>query len=308
MGEENFALFLTMKKLFSTLTTIALLIFIGQTAKAQTNQWRPVSGSRQDNISGMALIEHNGDKTSFIIVNDNKKKEQNHAAIVSVEGRNAPKYQPLKWLGDDVGTDFEAISAVPDTKNNFMAFTSAGRVFHIEINRNDNSVKVLKLFDVPNIPQNSDFEGFALQKINGILLGVWADRGLDTKPAQLFWAKFDLQTYAFTQVDSALVKVPYPIGNTRHISDVKVDQSGAVFISSASDPGNDGPFASAVYFAGVLNLCNQQHISFNKSPELARLFVFDYHKVEAIEFLPGADGGMVFGTDDENLGAAIYLH
>ena len=77
-----------MKKLFSTLTTIALLIFIGQTAKAQTNQWRPVSGSRQDNISGMALIERTNLQTSFLIVHDNKKKEQTHVGIITVEGNN----------------------------------------------------------------------------------------------------------------------------------------------------------------------------------------------------------------------------
>ncbi len=299
--------FLMMKKFIAALTLLGFLLFNGQTANAQTNQWRPVSGARQDNISGMALIEHEGQKTSFIIVNDNKKKEQNHAAIVSVEGRSAPKYAPLRWLGDDVPTDIEAVSAVPDIKNQFMALTSAGRVFYVEINRNDNSVKVIKSFDVPQIPAGSDFEGFAIQKVNNVLLIAWADRGLDAKPARLFWSKFELQTYAFTQVDSIFLKVPYPVGNTRHISDVKIDQTGAVFISSATDAGNDGPFASAVYFAGIFDLGNPPRITFNKTPNLTRLFVFDYHKVEAFEFVPGADGGMAFGTDDENLGAAIFL-
>ena len=296
-----------MTKFISILIFSVLFVVAGRTANAQTNQWRPVSGSRHDNISGMALIEHAGEKTSFVVINDNKKKEQNHAAILSVEGRGAPKYQPLKWLGEDVGTDFEAISAVPESRDNFMALTAAGRVFHIEINRTDNSVTVLKSFDVPQIPAGSDFEGFALQEINGVLLAIWADRGLDAKPAQLFWAKFDLQTYTFTEVNSAFLKVPYPIGNTRHISDLKVDQTGAVFISSAADPGNDGPFSSAVYFAGIFNVCSPQHINFNQSPALTRLFIFAYHKVEAIEFVAGAGGGMAFGTDDENLGAAIYL-
>jgi hypothetical protein len=146
-----------------------------------------------------------------------------------------------------------------------------------------------------------------LQKVNDVLLAVWADRGLDAKPAQLFWAKFDLQTDAFSQINSAFLEVPYSSGNARHISDVKVDPSGAVFISSASDPGNDGPFASAVYFAGMFNFCNPQKIAFVQSPAFAPLFRFDYHKIEAIEFVPGAGGGMAFGTDDENLGAAIFL-
>ncbi len=294
-------------KFISTLTFIILLFFVAQTADAQTNQWRPVSGARQDNISGMALVEHNNSKTTFIIVNDNKKREQNHTAIVSIEGRAAPKYQPLKWIGDDVGVDFEAISAVPEMKDNFMALTATGRVFHIALDRAENSVKVIKSFDVPSIPKDSDFEGFALQKVNDVLLAIWADRGLDAKPAQLFWAKFDLQIDGFSQIDSAFLKVPYPSGNTRHISDVKVDPSGAIFITSASDEGNDGPFASAVYFAGTFNINNSQKITFAPSPAMTRLFTFNYHKVEALEFVPGADGGIAFGTDDENLGAAIYL-
>lgn len=296
-----------MKKFVSAFVLLVFLSLGRQLLNAQTNQWRPVSGARRDNISGMALVEHAGEKTSFLIVNDNKKPEQNHAAIVLIEGRAAPKYTPLRWLGDDIPTDLEAVTSVPDLKDNFMAFTAAGRVFHIEINRKNNSVKTIKSFDVPQIPADNDFEAFALQKIGGNLIAVWADRGLDTKPAQMFWAKFDLQTAVFTQISSAFVRVPYLAKNTRHISDVKVDRTGAAFISSASDPGSDGPFSSAIYFLGTFNFCNPSQISFTQSTALTRLFTFNYHKVEAIEFVPGADGGMAFGTDDENLGAAIYL-
>lgn len=296
-----------MKKSISALILLVSLSFTGQTANARTNEWRPVSGERHDNISGMALIEHAGEKTSFLIVNDNKKKPDNHAAIVFIEGRAAPKYTALRWIGDDVPVDLEAVTSVPDAPNNFMAFTATGKVFHIELNRRENSVKTITSFDVPQIPADCDYEGFALQKVNNVLLTIWADRGLDAKPARLFWSRFDLQTHAFTQIDSTILKVPFPIGNTRHISDVKVDRSGAVFITSASDPGNDGLFASAFYFVGTFNLCNPARIIFNQSPALTRLFTFDYHKVEAFEFVPGADGGMAFGTDDENLGAAIRL-
>lgn len=295
------------KSTFVLAFTVLFLFATVKTENAQTNGWRPVSGARHDNISGMALVEHNDKQTAFLIVNDNKKPEQNHAAIVSIENRAAPKYAALRWLGGDVPTDLEAVTSVPGAANNFMAFTATGRVFHIEINRRENTVKTIKSFDVPQIPKENDFEGFTLQTVNNVLMAVWADRGLDAKPAQLFWSKFDLRNYAFTQINSTVLKVPYPAGDTRHISDVKVDENGAVFITSASDPGNDGPFASAFYFAGTLNLCNSQKITFNQSPALTRLFTFDYHKVEAFEFVPGASGGIAFGTDDENLGAAVYL-
>jgi hypothetical protein len=291
---------------------IAALIFLTAafsiSLHAQNPQWRPISGERQDNLSGMALVEQTDNQTVFIVVNDNKKPEQNHAALITVKGNEAPKYVPLKWIGDDFPTDLEAITSVPKTKTEYMALTAEGRVFHVELDIKNNSVKTLKSFDVPLIPKNHDFEGFAVQQLGDSILAVWADRGLDEKPAQLFWAKFDLNNYNFTSINSAFVKVPYPIGNTRHISDVKVDSSGAVFISSASDPGNNGPFSSAIYFAGTFGFCSPQKITFTQPSALTRLFRFDYRKVEAIEFVPGKDGGIAFGTDDEKLGSAIYLN
>jgi hypothetical protein len=101
------------------------------------------------------------------------------------------------------------------------------------------------------------------------------------------------------------VKVPFPTVNVRHISDVKVDSTGGVFISAASDPGNDGTFASAVYYAGAFSVRNNKQAVF-KLASLMRLFQVGNHKVEAIEFVPGASGCIAFGCDDENLGAAIY--
>lgn len=291
----------------SALTLLVASLHAGPPTEAQSGGWRLVSRSRQSNISGMALVENSARGASFLVVNDNKLKQENHAAIVSVEGDGAPQYTPLRWLGEDVPTDLEAVTFVPDTKDNYMAFTSAGRVYHVEISRTDNSVRVLKSFDVPRIPASRDFEGFALQKVKGRLLAVWADRGLDSKPAQLFWAEFDLWDHSFARVGSAFLRVPYPVGNTRHVSDVKVDPEGIVYISSASDPGDDGPFASAVYVVGSFGRDNSKGFVFTPRPVMKRLHTFDGHKVEALELLSGAKGAMAFGTDDENLGAAIYL-
>jgi len=278
-----------------------------QTANGQA-AWKTVGASRQMNISGMALIEHNPQQTSFIVVHDNKKPEQKRVAIVSISANAAPQYTPLVWAGDDVPGDLEAITAVPGgTTQTFMALTAAGRVFHLRLDQQHNSVEVIKSFVVPAIAADSNFEGFALQVVGGSMLAVWGERGQDAKPGTLFWANFDLRTYAFSQPGSAPVAVPYPLANLRHISDVRVDPAGGVFISAASDPGKDGPFASAIYFIGTLGKSDGRSVTLKQTAPLTRLFQFSGHKVEAIEFVPGADGGVVFGTDDENLGAAIYF-
>ena len=287
-----------LRRFVSALTLLVALLHAGTPTEAQSGGWRLVSRSRRSNISGMALVRRSRLRTSFLVVNDNKLRQESHAAIVSVEPTGPPEYTPLRWLGEDVPTDLEAVTAVPGLKNDFMAFTSAGRVFHVEVSRADSSVRVVKSFDVPRIPAGRDFEGFALQKVKGRLLAVWADRGLDSKPAQLFWAEFDLRSHSFARVGSTFLRVPYPVGNTRHVSDVKVDPKGAVYISSASDPGDDGPFVSAVYLAGLLGVGNSQRFVFTPWPAMTRLHTFDGHKVEALELLPGAKGGMAFGTDE----------
>lgn len=285
----------------------ASFLFGGQTACAENSDWLAVGNDRQSNISGMALVEHNDRQTSFIVVHDNKKKKQSRAGLVTVGSDGQPQSTTLSWLGSEMPLDLEGITKIPDTSDGFMAITSAGKVYHLAFDRNANAVSVIKSFDVPSIPLNGNFEGFALQKIGDAYLAVWAERGEDAKPGTIFWSKFDLPTYAFLQSNSVSVKVPYPVTNVRHISDVKVDEAGKVFISSAADTGNDGPFASAVYLAGKLKSAGAANFTFDQVSQLDKLFSVNNRKIEAFELLPEAAGGMVFGTDDENLGSAIYF-
>jgi hypothetical protein len=93
----------------------------------------------------------------------------------------------------------------------------------------------------------------------------------------------------------------------RHVSNIKIDTSGAAFVTATSDPGDDGPFASAFYYAGAFHSNDKGKLSFSQPAVLTPLFRFDYHKVEGFTLVPGTDGGIVFGTDDENLGSAICL-
>jgi hypothetical protein len=104
-----------------------------------------------------AVIEDGTDTNGDL--NDNKKPKQNRAAVLSIEGCAAPKYTPLRWLGDETPIDLEAVTSVPGAANNFMALTAAGRVFHLLLDRENNSVKVIKSFDVPQIPKKSESEG-----------------------------------------------------------------------------------------------------------------------------------------------------
>jgi hypothetical protein len=101
------------------------------------------------------------------------------------------------------------------------------------------------------------------------------------------------------------VQVPSPISAVRHISDLKVDPVGILFITSAADNGDDGPFESVVYVAGAFEMRDRK-ITFQQNSQLVPLSRFNYHKVEAIELVPGRDGGVIVGSDDENMGSSVY--
>jgi len=289
------------------IATVALFFLVSQTVLSQ--QWRPVRGGLPFGISGMTLLEQQSDSRSFLIAHDNKAEGQGRLAIVTIKGEESPQYLPLTWpSGTALPIDLESLTAVPGTSElTFMAATSAGNVYHFRLGDSNRNVSILKVFDLPDIPKESNFEGFTLQKINGQLIAVWAHRGQDLNPAVLYWGRLDLNTYQITPVGSARVQVPLPISAVRHISDLKVDPAGILFISSAADNGDDGPFESAVYVAGAFAVQNQQ-ITFQQNSQLLPLYRFKYHKVEAIELVPGQTGGIIVGSDDENMGGSVYLN
>ncbi|MEQ8961498.1 MAG: hypothetical protein RLP02_26830, partial [Coleofasciculus sp. C2-GNP5-27] len=227
-------------------------------------------------------------------------------AMITVIGEQAPEYLPINWSNQPLPVDLEALTAVPgQSPPTFMALTSSGTVYHFRLNGNPQNVSVLNVFNLPNLPEGTNLEGFALQKIEDKLLAVWAHRGNNEEPGVLYWGVLDLKTNEITLEDSARLTVPFPVDNVRHISDIKVDSAGIVYITSAADNGNNGPFQSAVYVAGGLSL-QDNRIVFNPTQALIPIYRLNYHKVEAIELVPGTAGGIILGTDDENMGSSVW--
>lgn len=296
-------------KLLLTVIIVAILLFNPQ--KVVAEQWRPVKGGINFGISGMALIEKKANSLDFLIVHDNKGKDEGRLAIVSIKDKEQPEYFPFNYSTGlkelYFGSDLEAITAVPTEPSSFMALSSKGKVYNFRLGERKGETFLFRVFDLPNLPEKPNFEGFAIQEIDGNLLTVWAERGKGEKPAIVYWGILNLPSYKIEVKGSKSLTVPWPNSNElRHISDLKIDRTGTLFISSATDPGNDGPFTSAVYIAGVF-VVNENEVSFRQNPDLFPLYRLNYHKVEAIELIPGANGGIIVGTDDENLGSWVYM-
>jgi hypothetical protein len=291
---------------FITLAILAVFILLPQPGLSQ--QWRPVRGGIQFSISGMALLEQHNDSYSFLIVHDNKDQALGRLAIISIKGEKSPQYFPVKWPSNTaLPMDLESITTVPGTSEpTFMAATSTGGVYHFRLDTSGQKVSILKVFNFPNIPKGSNFEGFSLQNIDGQLLAVWAHRGQDKEPAVVYWGQLDLNTYQIALLGSAKLTVPWPISAVRHISDLRVDPAGVLFISCASDNGDDGPFESAVYVAGAFSIGDRQ-VTFQQNSQLVPLYRFNYHKIEAMDLVAGRNGGVIFGSDDENMGGFVYV-
>ncbi|NET33504.1 MAG: hypothetical protein F6K19_16020 [Cyanothece sp. SIO1E1] len=270
--------------------------------------WRPVRGGILHGISGMALVAQTGATCDFLAVHDNKgDAEQGRLGLVRATGDHSPQYFPLPWPNDiPLPVDLESLTTVPDEGAlTYMAATSRGTVYHLSLDTEHKTVSGLKTFELPDMPVGSNVEALALQTINRNVLIAWAHRGNTTEPAVLYWGLLDLKTYKITPQGQADFSVPWPVENVRHISDFKIDPAGVLYITAATDAGDDGPFQSAVYVAGAFNLQDQQ-INFQPSAALVPLYRFGHHKIEAIELVSGESGGVIVGTDDENLGSWIW--
>jgi hypothetical protein len=48
-------------------------------------------------------------------------------------------------------------------------------------------------------------------------------------------------------------------------------------------------------------------LALQQNTQLVPIYRCDYHKIEGLELVPGAEGGVILGTDDENLGSYVYM-
>jgi hypothetical protein len=225
-----------------------------------------------------------------VLVRDNKLDGQNRVALVSDTG----VLTPLTWPGS-APQDLEAIAAVPGSPGRYAVVTSAGAGRIIEVEGTTLSVE--SSFTLPSGKVQN--EGFSLVVLGSTLVALWGNRGSQTAPGKLFTATFQPSTGLFGKVANGAVTVPYPTTSVRHVSDTAV-VGGRIVVSSTSDPGNKGPFVSALYDVGSLTLVSGRPRLNLSTP--AQLATYDVHKVEAIA-CAGTEG--MLGADDENAGGWV---
>lgn len=291
-----------------------MALFALSTVAWGLDEWRPVKGGILGGLSDLALVEHNKTRSVFLCVHDNKNPSEPRVGLVIVPPTHEDpvEYRTVDWKFDPEAIDLESVAHFPGRPLEFIALISRGIVFHLKLSADWKTLETLGRFTVPKIPASPNFEGLSVQQIGSHMVIAWADRGDAARAGTLFWGEFRFQAgkplqhrYEVRGVKQVGVLVPWPVKNVRHISEMKIDETGTTFIAAASDPGDDGPFLSAIYLAGVFHYEKDEFV-FHLHPRMLRIRSIYDHKIEAMELVPG-DGGVILGTDDENFGGWVSI-
>lgn len=259
---------------------------------ALATDWWPVAPGVYGSVSGLA-VELPG---VMLAAHDNKETGRTRLSRVQV-GTGNVSVTALSWSGAEP-KDLEALAAVPGEAGRFVALASAGEAILLRV-EGPNAI-VERTFGLPGAGGGSNIEGFALAQVGGSLLAVWAERGGADGRTELVAAGFD-PSGGFGAVSRAALVVPGR-PNLRVVSDLGVDESGAILAAWAVDPGDLGPFSSGVYLAGSVSPTDSAP-SLRATPSPVDLVVEGTHKIEALALVPG--GGLWLGSDDELYGGWI---
>lgn len=287
----------------------AALLIRERTSRADDDEarpaWHQLGVGITEGISGLAVVEHSARETILLAVHDNKEPGQKRLSLVVRNASGDINTREVSWMGEPLAIDLEAICRVPGDES-FAALTSRGALYRLHLNvASSEATFAAPAAGVPNAAEERQFEALDIQVVNGQTIACWAERGDNAAPGIIFCSTVDPATMIFAEPQALQVKAPWPTEQTRHISDLRILPNGTVLVASASDPGNAGPFAGAIYAAASVTPAADRPTLLAAEPA-TRLFTTS-RKIEALELLPGAAGGMVLGSDDEDLGAAVLF-
>lgn len=224
-------------------------------------------------VSGMAQI----DSRRYLVVHDKRSFENGlRLSILTSLPDSGIRVDPVSvpdWVdGEGRSSDLEAAYALPNRPNEFLLLESGswegkyGRLFHIRLDVPAKSATVLGVARLPKMADNSpgtigdQYEGMAVvERSAGKVLVIFGERGgSQTYPdGVLRWGMLDLATHSivFTEAGRKGVTLDAPGewgsgGSQRDIADLWIDPDNRLWAVAVSDPGDIGPYRSAIYYAG----------------------------------------------------------
>lgn len=275
----------------------------------QPPQWHFLGAGKNNAISGMSGI----DGEHFLVAIDGRKPEHPRLGLLTWKKSQKPVLSLLEWCDkNNLPQDLEAVTLIPNHQESiskqkeYLLLESKGSVTRIQL-ENNNSCKVTAKFDLPNAVADSNMEGIAVHCFGNSCLLAWAERGDDKTPAKLSWVPFNLENNQLDEPENKPFefKAPFPQQNLRSISDLAIDPKGQIWASASSDPGDEGPYSSAVYNLGAF-VQHENHIDLAVAKEIKPVARYEKEnvKIEGLVFTPA---GLVMGTENENLGGKVAI-
>lgn len=287
------------KHLFS-----ALLLSMPLTVLAEpSSEWYFLGAEKDKGISGISGI----DDEHFLVVVDRKKPHEPRLSVLTWKKDQKPFLTGIDWCDNEhFPVDLEEIAAIPTHKREYLLMESNGKVTRIQLEEN-NACQVTARFDLPTATPKSNMEGLALHCFEDDCVLAWAERGDDKTPAILSWAQFDTKENQLKMpvAKPFEFKAPYPKAHLRSISALAIDGSGKIWAAASSDPGDDGPFESALYHLGSFTHTDHQ-ITWNAAKDIKPVVRYEHENVK-IEGLFASPHGLVMGAENENLGGKIAI-
>ncbi len=320
------------KKVTSFVLLYLMVSASGAVAQSALGRWVDIGYS----VSGLAKVTpaRDGAAYSFLGVIDNKDDDEPRVLMIHLNSDYSLKSPvvvvpwPTPYPSDL--DDLESVAAIPNgqtgSNQQFVTANSDGDFWRFTVNDSEQVTNVLKsskdLYREGSTSSAKEIESIGFFTHNGSIKIAWAGRGSRDHSARLFSADFTStsSTLSFSNHDDRKIQEthfnwPRPVwgddDNTRLISDLAIatNPNGAVYVSSAFDGGNGGPFASTLYNIGTFESVDDYDDNSSPYPPKAALFIGNKgKKVEALEMFTGnPNDGFILGTDDEDLGGYIMV-
>lgn len=286
------------------LFAVPLLFFTSIVLAEQPIQWHFLGKEKISGISGISGI----DEEHFLVVHDRKKPSEPRLSVVTWEKNSKPFLTRMEWCdSDNFPVDLEAVTNIPNHKNEFLVLESKGKVTRIKLD-DTKTCKVLADFELPTATSESNMEGLALYCFEKDCVLAWAERGDDKTPAKLSWASFNVEENELETPQAAPFEfnAPYPaVANHRSISELAIDSTGKIWASATSDPSDVGTFLSAIYNLGAFTHHGNQ-IEWNAVKKIEPFVRYEHDnvKIEGLFFTPH---GLIMASEDEILGGRMAI-
>jgi hypothetical protein len=257
-------------------------------------------------ISGLSWINDD----TFLAVSDAKNTNANTQPRISLirlprSARGVSwRFLDLDWQAvEGLSHDLESIARILDTDLFLLCESGSfklkkARIFLAQYQKN--KLRLLGFTYFPTKVKN--IEGTAIAQVGKESIFLYAERAPGKAQTTIHLAKISLPPLKIETLNE--VTFPSPVATTKNfriISAMEVDRANQLYIASASDLGNDGPFQSIVWQIGKIETENAEpRLILAEKPE--RIATLDGFKVEGIAI---RDREIFIATDDEYYGGVI---